>query len=123
MINVLSFVESECTPPRTHQLLQELRDLSSMAMEHFDEHILPRVKEHKEQLDEKRNGKKCKNTKNKTKTFLFFKYSWPPTPEVHKICAPTNPSSSNKSMIYKKSKDNTSHTNTTLRTSTKTLRN
>ena len=56
MINVLSFVESDCTPPRTHQLLQELRDLSSMAMEHFDEHILPRVKEHKEQIDEKRQG-------------------------------------------------------------------
>ncbi|KAJ3661498.1 hypothetical protein Zmor_005893 [Zophobas morio] len=56
MINVLSFVESDCTPPRTHQLLQELRDLSSMAMEHFDEHILPRVKEHKEQIDEKRQA-------------------------------------------------------------------
>jgi F-box protein 28 len=56
MINVLSFVESDCTPPRTHQLLQELRDLSSMAMEHFDEHILPRVKEHKEQMDERRQA-------------------------------------------------------------------
>ncbi|XP_044268874.1 protein MCM10 homolog [Tribolium madens] len=56
MINVLSFVESDCTPPRTHQLLQELRDLSSMAMEHFDEHILPRVKEHKEQMEEKRQA-------------------------------------------------------------------
>ncbi|KAJ8963636.1 hypothetical protein NQ314_005483, partial [Rhamnusium bicolor] len=45
MKNVLALVESDQTPPRTHQLLQELRDLSSMAMEHFDEHILPRAKE------------------------------------------------------------------------------
>ncbi|KAJ8981700.1 hypothetical protein NQ317_003421 [Molorchus minor] len=42
---VLALVESDQTPPRTHQLLQELRDLSSMAMEHFDEHILPKIKE------------------------------------------------------------------------------
>lgn len=27
--------------PRTHDLLQELRDISSMAMEHFDEKIAP----------------------------------------------------------------------------------
>ncbi|KAJ8942711.1 hypothetical protein NQ318_017010 [Aromia moschata] len=45
MKNVLALVESDQTPPRTHQILQELRDLSSMAMEHFDEHILPTVKE------------------------------------------------------------------------------
>lgn len=45
MRNVLRIVETEQTPPRAHQLLQELRDLSSMAMEHFDEHILPRIKE------------------------------------------------------------------------------
>ncbi|CAG9824470.1 unnamed protein product [Phaedon cochleariae] len=45
MKSVLALVESDQAPPRTHQLLQELRDLSSMAMEHFDEHILPKVKE------------------------------------------------------------------------------
>ncbi|KAJ8922229.1 hypothetical protein NQ315_004166 [Exocentrus adspersus] len=45
MKTVLAVVESDQTPPHTHKLLQELRDLSSMAMEHFDEHILPRVKE------------------------------------------------------------------------------
>ncbi|KAG5886023.1 hypothetical protein JTB14_023664 [Gonioctena quinquepunctata] len=45
MRNVLNLVESNQAPPRTHQLLQELRDLSSMAMEHFDEHILPKLKE------------------------------------------------------------------------------
>lgn len=52
MRTVLSMLETDATPPRTHHLLQELRDLSSMAMEHFDEHILPRVKE---QID-LRNG-------------------------------------------------------------------
>ncbi|CAG9863507.1 unnamed protein product [Phyllotreta striolata] len=43
--NVLNLVQSADSPPRTHQVLQELRDLSSMAMEHFDEQILPKVKE------------------------------------------------------------------------------
>ncbi|XP_056641053.1 F-box only protein 28 [Diorhabda sublineata] len=42
---LLKLVETNQNPPRTHQLLQELRDLSSMAMEHFDEHILPRLQE------------------------------------------------------------------------------
>lgn len=32
------------TPPRAHEILQELRDISSMAMEHFDEKILPDLK-------------------------------------------------------------------------------
>lgn len=29
---------------RSHEILTELRDISSMAMEHFDEHILPLLK-------------------------------------------------------------------------------
>lgn len=41
---VLTLVESAQAPPRTHEFLQELRDISSMAMEHFDEHILPNLK-------------------------------------------------------------------------------
>lgn len=45
MKTVLDIVESNTNPPRTCLLLQELRDLSSMAMEHFDEQILPKVKE------------------------------------------------------------------------------
>lgn len=32
------------SPPKAHEVLQELRDLSSMAMEHFDEKILPDLK-------------------------------------------------------------------------------
>lgn len=43
--SVLNLVEMDQNPPRTHQLLQELRDLSSMAMEHFDEHLSPRLHE------------------------------------------------------------------------------
>ncbi|XP_054283725.1 uncharacterized protein LOC129000763 [Macrosteles quadrilineatus] len=31
--------------PRPHEFLQEYRDVSSMAMEHFDEKILPRIRE------------------------------------------------------------------------------
>lgn len=31
-------------PPKSYELLQELRDISSMAMEHFEEHIVPTKK-------------------------------------------------------------------------------
>jgi len=33
-------------PPKSYELLQELRDISSMAMEHFEEHIVPTMKKH-----------------------------------------------------------------------------
>lgn len=46
---ILNVVETNQSPPRPLQLLQELRDLSSMAIEHFDEHILPRCREKLEQ--------------------------------------------------------------------------
>ncbi|PVD26258.1 hypothetical protein C0Q70_13928 [Pomacea canaliculata] len=32
--------------PRSHEFLQELRDISSMAMEHFEENVVPRLKNH-----------------------------------------------------------------------------
>ncbi|KAI5643481.1 F-box only protein 28 [Phthorimaea operculella] len=38
---VLSIVETSKTPPRAHEVLQELRDISSMAIEHFDDKISP----------------------------------------------------------------------------------
>lgn len=41
---ILRVVGSKDPPPRTHELLQELRDISSMAMEYFDEQILPNLK-------------------------------------------------------------------------------
>ncbi|XP_041467777.1 F-box only protein 28-like isoform X2 [Lytechinus variegatus] len=41
---VLHLVKFTKVPPPTHELLQELRDLSSMAMEHFDEKIVPDLK-------------------------------------------------------------------------------
>lgn len=36
------------TPPRTLNVLQELRDISSMAMEHFEEKIVPLLKSKQE---------------------------------------------------------------------------
>ncbi|CAG9761308.1 unnamed protein product [Ceutorhynchus assimilis] len=42
---ILDLVQGDGTPPRAHVLLQELRDLSSMAIEHFDEHILPKCRD------------------------------------------------------------------------------
>lgn len=39
---LLNLIEQKFNPPNnSNTLLEELRDLSSMAMEHFDEHILP----------------------------------------------------------------------------------
>lgn len=31
--------------PRPHEFLQEFRDISSMAMEYFDEHLLPGIRD------------------------------------------------------------------------------
>lgn len=44
IFRVLRLVTDSKTPPRAHEILQELRDISSMAMEHFDEKILPKLK-------------------------------------------------------------------------------
>jgi hypothetical protein len=41
---VLKVVNVDPNPPRAHELLQELRDISSMAMEHFDDKISPHLK-------------------------------------------------------------------------------
>ncbi|XP_022828781.1 F-box only protein 28 isoform X3 [Spodoptera litura] len=38
---VLTIVETSTTPPRAHEVLQELRDISSMAIEQFDDKIAP----------------------------------------------------------------------------------
>ncbi|XP_014216887.1 F-box only protein 28 [Copidosoma floridanum] len=44
ILRVLRLIRLSKTPPRTPEILQELRDISSMAMEHFDEKILPDFK-------------------------------------------------------------------------------
>ncbi|XP_061767097.1 F-box only protein 28 isoform X1 [Nerophis ophidion] len=41
---VLRYVNSTRSPQRAHEVLQELRDISSMAMEYFDEKIVPILK-------------------------------------------------------------------------------
>ncbi|KPJ16158.1 F-box only protein 28 [Papilio machaon] len=38
---ILEIVETCKSPPRAHEVLQELRDISSMAIEHFDDKISP----------------------------------------------------------------------------------
>lgn len=45
IFRILRLVNSNVPPPKPHDVLQELRDISSMAMEHFDEKILPQLKE------------------------------------------------------------------------------
>ena len=44
IFHVLTYIKNNPSPPRAHELLQELRDISSMAMEHFDEKIVPVLK-------------------------------------------------------------------------------
>ncbi|KFB50976.1 hypothetical protein ZHAS_00019019 [Anopheles sinensis] len=39
VLNILRIVENTSRPLRAHEVLQELRDISSMAIEHFDENI------------------------------------------------------------------------------------
>lgn len=41
---VLRSIQTERNPPRAYEVLQELRDISSMAMEYFDEKIVPSLK-------------------------------------------------------------------------------
>lgn len=41
---ILRTLQKADQPPRSHEFLQELRDISSMAMEHFDEKIAPLLK-------------------------------------------------------------------------------
>ncbi|XP_058834376.1 F-box only protein 28 [Topomyia yanbarensis] len=44
VFNILKLIEGTSKPLRTHEVLQELRDISSMAIEHFDENIAHRLK-------------------------------------------------------------------------------
>lgn len=44
IFSVLRTIQSDENPPRAYEILQELRDISSMAMEHFDENIVPSMK-------------------------------------------------------------------------------
>ena len=41
IFSVLRSLQTEEQPPRAYEILQELRDISSMAMEYFDEKIVP----------------------------------------------------------------------------------
>ena len=44
IFSVLRTIEADENPPRAYEILQELRDISSMAMEYFDEKIVPTIK-------------------------------------------------------------------------------
>lgn len=46
IFRVLRHVMTSTSQLRAHELLQELRDISSMAMERFDEKVVPRLKQH-----------------------------------------------------------------------------
>lgn len=44
IISVLRTIKDDENPPRAYEILQELRDISSMAMEYFDDKIVPTLK-------------------------------------------------------------------------------
>lgn len=44
LLRILNTLKYPQQPPRAHEFLQELRDISSMAMEHFEEKIAPSLK-------------------------------------------------------------------------------
>ena len=44
IISVLRTIKKDENPPRAYEILQELRDISSMAMEYFDDKIVPTLK-------------------------------------------------------------------------------
>lgn len=45
LYDILRTLQCTCQLPRAHEFLQELRDISSMAMEHFEEKIVPSLKQ------------------------------------------------------------------------------
>lgn len=45
VLNILKIVETTNKPLRAHEVLQELRDISSMATDHFDDEIAPVLKQ------------------------------------------------------------------------------
>lgn len=45
VLNILKIVETTNKPLRAHEVLQELRDISSMATDHFDDEIAPILKQ------------------------------------------------------------------------------
>ncbi|XP_058066553.1 uncharacterized protein LOC131216155 [Anopheles bellator] len=48
VLTILRLIENTTRPLRAHEILQELRDISSMAIEHFDENIAHRLKKYVE---------------------------------------------------------------------------
>ncbi|XP_077996576.1 uncharacterized protein LOC144449899 [Glandiceps talaboti] len=44
ILHLIDYIKKTPKPPRAHELLQELRDISSMAMEYFDEKIVPTLR-------------------------------------------------------------------------------
>jgi len=46
IFSVLRSIQADGSPPRAYEILQELRDISSMAMEYFDEKIVPGLRQH-----------------------------------------------------------------------------
>uniref|UniRef100_A0A2M4D0K2 F-box domain-containing protein n=1 Tax=Anopheles darlingi TaxID=43151 RepID=A0A2M4D0K2_ANODA len=46
VLTILRLIENTTRPLRAHEILQELRDISSMAIEHFDENIAHRLKKY-----------------------------------------------------------------------------
>lgn len=48
VLQILALINTSTRPLRSHEVLQELRDISSMAIDHFDDKIAPQLKKSNE---------------------------------------------------------------------------
>lgn len=81
VMNVLKLVSSSNKPLRAHEVLQELRDISSMAIDHFDEKIAPILKKSFCDLSSQKFGStiyqsKFKKIKNQIQLFFTIDFSY-----------------------------------------------
>ena len=70
IISVLRTIKKDENPPRAYEILQELRDISSMAMEYFDDKIFSTLKV---QLSPLRFGG---SARRRTRPSRFTERSW-----------------------------------------------
>lgn len=63
-------------PLRTHDVLQELRDISSMAIDHFEEKIAPTLKRAYCELPTRAALLNCSNVQYHCKCYMNFRISF-----------------------------------------------
>ena len=79
--NVLNILRTNQETPRTYEVLQELRDISSMAMEHFDEKIVPGlIKRHQKENEKSSSSSTPSSSSPLTPSRLLTSPAFLPSP-------------------------------------------